>query len=125
MIKTPNDAEPAVIPVAVVAVSTGDNDSYTMDQTTFRVFRSENAEPQFWTVTVPSYAVDRHGLVAMSVPETTYWGALCDLWAFPDDLAPTPLDFGYGARLRDALRIRGDFDRAIAGLGLRERNVYE
>lgn len=113
MIKAPSDAEPIVTsPVAEVAVSTGDNDSYT-------------AEPQFWTVTAPLYAVDRRGFVVISVPETTDWDALCDLWAFPDDLAPTPLDFGYGARLRDALRIRGDFDRAIAGLGLGEKNVNE
>lgn len=125
MIKAPNDAEPTVIPMAEVAVSTGDNDSRTMGQTTSRVLRSENAEPQFWTVTAPPYAVDRRGFVAMPVPETPYWDALCDLWAFPDELAPTPLDFGYGARIRDALRIRGDFNRAIAGLGLRERNVNE
>lgn len=124
MIKAPSDAEPTV-PVAEVPVSTGDNDSYTMDQTTFRVLCPENTEPQFWPVTALSSAVDRRGFVAMPVPETTYWDAFCDLWAFPDDLAPTPLDFGYGARLRDGLRIRGDFDRAIAGLGLRERNVNE
>lgn len=125
MINAPRDAEPAVIPVAEVAVSTGDSSSGTVGQTTFRVLRSENTESQFWTVTVPSYAGDRRGFVAMPVPETTHWDALCDLWAFPDELAPTPLDFGYGARLRDALRIRGDFNRAIAGLGLRERDVNE
>ena len=119
MIKAPSEAEPTVtLPVAEVAVSTGDNDPYTMDQTTFRALRSENAEPRFLTVDTLSYAADRCEFVVMSVPETTYWDAFCDLWAFPDDLAPTPLDFGYGARLRDVLRIRGDFDRAIAGLGL-------
>lgn len=31
MIKTPNDAQPTVIPMAEVAVSTGDNDRYALD----------------------------------------------------------------------------------------------
>lgn len=124
MTKTPSDADPTVTPVAKVAVSTDDNDSHpagTTDRTTFRMFRSENAEPQFWTVVAPSDAADRRGLVTMPVPRTTYWDVFCDLWASPDDLAPTPLDFGYDARLRDMQRIGGDFDKAIAGLGLRER----
>lgn len=116
MTKTPSDADPTVTPVAKVAVSTGDNDSHT----TFRMFRSENVEPQFRTVVAPSDAAGRRGPVTMPVPRTTYWDAFCDLWASPDDLAPTPLDFGYDARLHDMQRIGGDFHRAIAGLGLRE-----
>lgn len=97
---------------------------------------SDAAESQFRVAVAPSSAADRRGLATTSVPRTTYLDAFCDLWASPDDLAPTPLDFGpldlglldfgpldfgYGARLRDMQRIGGDFDKAIAGLGLREK----
>ena len=124
MTKTSSDADLTVTPVAEAAASMGDNDSptaYTMDQTTIRMFRSRNAEPKFWTIVAPSDAADQRELATMPIPRTTYWDAFCDLWTSPDDLAPTPLDFGYDARLRDMQRIGGDFDRAIAGLGLRER----
>lgn len=92
---------------------------------------SDAAESQFRVAVEPSSAADRRGLATTSVPRTTYLDVFCDLWASPDDLAPTPLDFGaldfspldfgYDARLRDMQRIGGDFDKAIAGLGLREK----
>ena len=97
---------------------------------------SDAAESQSRIAVAPSSATDRRGPATTSVPQTTYWDVFCDLWASPDDLAPTPLDFGpldfepldfgpldfgYGARLRDMQRIGGDFDKAIAELGLREK----
>ena len=82
---------------------------------------SDAAESQSRIAVAPSSATDRRGPATTSVPRTTYWDVFCDLWASPDDLAPTPLDFGYEARLRDMQRIGGDFDKAIAELGLREK----
>lgn len=125
MFKTPNDAQPTVIPMAEVAVSTGDNDPFMTDDMAFVEIDSEYAEPQGWIVLGPRRAVGSRRSAAMSVPETTYLDTFCDLWASFEEFEAAPLDFGYGARLRDALRIRGDFGKAMARLGLRERKVHE
>ena len=120
MIKTPSDDRPTAISMAIVAGSTGDNDPYLMDQSSRAAVGSGSEEPHYWVVAVPTQT-----FVAMHAPEISYWDAFCDLWLSPDEIVPTPLDFGYGARLGDALRIRGDFDKAIAGLGLRQGNAGE
>ena len=72
---------------------------------------------------VPACVVDRHRVAAIPVPESSGLDVFCDVWTAPDSIEQTPLDHGYDARLRDALRIRGDFDRAIAALGFAEDRV--
>ena len=72
---------------------------------------------------VPACVVDRHRVAAIPVPESSGLDVFCDIWTAPDNIEQTLLDHGYDARLRDALRIRGDFDRAIAALGLAEDRV--
>ncbi len=72
---------------------------------------------------VPTCVVRWRPVSALPVPESSGLDAFSDVWGSPGDIELTPLDHGYGARLRDALRIRADFSRAIAILGLTEDRV--
>ena len=116
--KALNETQPIAMPMAEVAGSTGDWDPCMTDRIRIVGVGFDDAEPDTLAIIVTEHPEDLHEYAAVRIREHTYWDAFCDLWAMPDDVDFTPLETGYVGRLCDAQRIRRDFDRALAKLGV-------
>lgn len=103
--------------------STYDHEPHAMDAPTCVWYEPADVHWASFAHVVPTSVVRRQPLSALPVPESSGLDVFSDVWASPGDIELTPLDHGYGARLRDALRIRADFGRAIVALGLAEDRV--
>ena len=55
-----------------------------------------------------------------TVVHATFLDAYADLFASLEDMKLRRPDFGYMARVRDSMRIREDFRKAVTGLGINQ-----